>query len=47
MNDMRNTIVHEYIEDQLVDVFSDVLEYTKELMNMMENTTKYMQNLLN
>ncbi len=45
MKDMRNTIVHEYIEDQLVDVFSDVLEYTKSLMDIMENTQKYMQKL--
>mgnify|MGYP000311778645 CR=1 FL=1 len=46
MKDMRNTIVHEYIEDELVDVFCDVLEYTKELMSIMDNTKKYMQKLL-
>jgi len=45
MKDMRNTIVHEYIEDQLVNVFADVLEYTKSLMDIMENTQKYMQKL--
>ena len=47
MKDMRNTIVHEYIEDHLVDVFADVLEYTKSLMDIMENTQKYMRNLQN
>ncbi len=46
MKDMRNTIVHEYIEDQLVNVFADVLEYSDSLMATMENTKKYMENLL-
>ncbi len=46
MKDMCNTIVYEYIEDQLVDVFADVLEYSKILMDIMENTQEYMQNLL-
>jgi hypothetical protein len=47
MKDMRNTIVHEYIEDQLTLVFEDVLEYSKILMDIMENTQRYMQKLLN
>ena len=32
MKDIRNTIVHEYIEDELVDIFDEVLEYTEKLI---------------
>jgi len=46
MKDMRNTIVHEYIEDNLVDVFASVLEYTQSLMDIMYSTQEYMQKLL-
>jgi len=45
MKDMRNTIVHEYIEDHLVAVFADVFKYTQLLMEIMNNTRVYMQNL--
>ena len=41
MKDIRNTIVHEYIEDDLVDVFDEVLEYTEKLIDIMDNTIKY------
>lgn len=46
MKDMRNTIVHEYIEDHLVDVFEAVLEYSGSLMGIMKNTKKYMAKLI-
>ena len=29
MKDIRNTIVHEYIEDKLQDIFDEVIEYTE------------------
>jgi len=45
MKDMRNTIVHEYIEDNLVAIFADVFEYTQSLMKIMNNTRVYMENL--
>ncbi len=45
MKDMRNTIVHEYIEDNLVAIFADVFEYTQSLMEIMNNTRVYMENL--
>jgi hypothetical protein len=45
MKDMRNTIVHEYIEDHLVAIFADVFEYTQCLMEIMNTTRVYMQNL--
>lgn len=41
MKDVRNTIVHEYIEDELVDVFEEVLEYTEKLIAMIKNSLDY------
>ena len=46
MKDVRNTIVHEYIEDELVDIFEEVLEYSKNLQNILNNTTKYIEKLI-
>lgn len=41
MKDVRNTIVHEYIEDELVDVFDEVLEYTAKLIAIIKNSLDY------
>jgi uncharacterized protein YutE (UPF0331/DUF86 family) len=41
MKDIRNTIVHEYIEDALLDVFEEVLEYTEKLILIINNTLNY------
>ena len=41
MKDIRNTIVHEYIEDALIDVFDEVLEYTQKLLLIINTTLKY------
>jgi len=41
MKDVRNTIVHEYIEDALADVFDEVLMYAQKLMIIIKNTLKY------
>ena len=41
MKDIRNTIVHEYIEDALVEVFDEVLEYSEKLLVIIENTLAY------
>ena len=41
MKDIRNTIAHEYIEDDLVAVFDEVLSYTKELIIIINNTLSY------
>ena len=41
MKDIRNTIAHEYIEDELASVFDEVLEYTAELINIINATLKY------
>ena len=41
MKDVRNTIVHEYIEDALADVFDEVLLYAEKLIVIIENTLEY------
>lgn len=41
MKDVRNTVVHEYIEDDLVDVFDEVLEYSSKLIAIINNTLYY------
>jgi hypothetical protein len=41
MKDIRNTIVHEYIEDELTQVFEEVLEYTEYLIEIIQNTLNY------
>lgn len=47
MKDIRNTIVHEYIEDDLVEVFDEVLYYSRELIIIINNTLNYIDaNLL-
>ena len=43
MKDVRNTIVHEYIEDELVEVFEEVLEYTEQLIKIIKTTLKYIK----
>ena len=45
MKDVRNTIVHEYIEDELVGVFEEVLEYSEKLIVIINNTLKYIKAL--
>jgi len=41
MKDIRNTIAHEYIEDELLHVFEEVLEYTEYLIEIIQNTLNY------
>lgn len=43
MKDVRNTIVHEYIEDNLSDVFEEVIQYTEDLLKIMNNTLNYIK----
>jgi len=45
MKDIRNTIVHEYIEDNLQNVFEEVLEYTQYLIRIMKNTLEYIEKI--
>ena len=41
MKDIRNTLVHEYIEEALSEVFDEVLEYTEVLLEIMDATLVY------
>lgn len=43
MKDVRNTIAHEYIEDDLVEVFDEVLLYTEQLISIISNTLNYIE----
>ena len=46
MKDVRNTIAHEYIEDELLEVFDEVLKYSHVLKQIIKNTLFYMEKLL-
>jgi len=46
MKDVRNTIAHEYIEDDLTAVFEEVLEYTEKLINIINTTLLYIEKRL-
>lgn len=41
IKDIRNEIVHEYVEEGLLDTFADVLKYAPSLLQMMMQTEKY------
>ena len=41
MKDIRNTIVHEYIELELAQIFAEVLQYAQELIRIMKTTEAY------
>lgn len=43
MKDIRNTIAHEYIEDDLVDIFEEVLHYTDKLILIIKTTLHYIK----
>ena len=45
MKDIRNTIAHEYVEDELIEIFDEVLTYTNNLIEIMLNTIEYINNI--
>ncbi|BCD67964.1 hypothetical protein [Nitratiruptor sp. YY09-18] len=47
MKDLRNDIVHEYIEENFIEIFDEVLMYSEKLIEIMENTLRYLQELEN
>ena len=47
MKDVRNTIAHEYIEDDLVEVFDEVFQYCKKLITIIETTLMYIEKINN
>ena len=46
MKDLRNDIVHEYIEEKLTELFSDVLENATRLLEFFDRAEKYTVQLL-
>lgn len=47
MKDVRNTIAHEYIEDDLVEVFDEVFQYCEKLITIIETTLMYIEKISN
>ena len=45
MKDLRNFIVYEYVEDNLVNVFDLTKEYSKKLLEYMQHTISYLEKL--
>ncbi|HIP60815.1 MAG TPA: capsule biosynthesis protein [Campylobacterales bacterium] len=45
MKEIRNDIVHEYIDDGLLDVLEDVLSFSEKLIFIMRTTLKYTHEL--
>jgi len=45
IKDIRDTIVHEYIEDNLLDVFEEVLEYSEKLITIINTTISYINRI--
>lgn len=43
MKDIRNNISHEYIEEALKDIFSEVIDATPKLLKIMKNTLVYIE----
>ncbi len=43
LKDIRNTIVHEYIEEELVGVFEELLTYTPRLLEIMSASIAYLE----
>ena len=41
IRDLRNQIVHEYIKDELIEVFKDILEFSPRLITICTNTISY------
>ena len=41
IKDIRNEIVHEYVEEGLLDTFEDVLKHGDRLLEMMQKTAHY------
>ncbi len=45
MKDVRNTIAHEYIDDELYNVFGEVLSYVVVLISIVNRTMLYIENI--
>ena len=45
MKDLRNELVHEYIQENLVEKFKEVLEYTPKLFNIINKLRSYVRRM--
>jgi len=44
IKDIRNSIAHEYIEDNLIEFFDEILDYSPKLLNLLQKSKKYLEN---
>ncbi len=44
IRDLRNQIVHEYLIDQLVVLYSDILEYSEKLISIIKKVNLFIKN---
>lgn len=45
MKDLRNSITHEYLDDELIKTFDETLEYSDKLLDIIKNTLKYTKDI--
>ncbi len=45
MKDLRNELVHEYIQENLIEKFIEVLEYTPKLLNIINKLKSYIKEM--
>ncbi len=45
IKDVKNRVVDEYIDDNLVLIFNDILEYTQPLIEIIDKTIKYIDKI--
>jgi len=45
MKDLRNSIVHEYLEEKLAETFDELLEYTPKLLEICRRSIDYVHSL--
>jgi len=43
MKELRNTLVHEYVEEKLQETFTDLLEFTPKLLEICDRTLEYIE----
>ncbi len=45
MKDLRNELVHEYIQENLIEKFAEVLEYTPKLLDIINKLNSYVKEM--
>lgn len=46
IRDLRNQIVHEYVDEDLISTFNEILKYTPKLLEIIKNTKIYCKKYL-